>query len=74
VQEKCHSRVQDPLQQRPGSGIDKYRTKVQEDHSDQQSAVDERSEQIAMHITEFRGGLLVRRFLAYLPVQCEKTC
>jgi len=29
VQEERHSRVQDPLQQRPGSGIEKYGTKVQ---------------------------------------------
>jgi len=40
--------VQDPLQQRPGSGIEKYGTKVQEDHGDQQSAADERNEQIAL--------------------------
>ena len=32
----------------PGSGIEKYGTKVQEDQSDQQSAADERSEQIAV--------------------------
>jgi len=44
VQDECHSRVQDPLQQRPGSGIEKYGTKVQEGHSDQQSTADERSE------------------------------
>jgi len=30
VQEECHSKVQDPLQQRPGFGIEKYGTKVQE--------------------------------------------
>ena len=48
VQEECHSKVQDPQQQRPGYGIEKYRTKVQEDHSDQQRTVDERSEQIAV--------------------------
>ena len=48
VQEEYHSKVQDPQLQRPGSGIEKYGTKVQEDHSDQQSAVDERSEQIAV--------------------------
>jgi len=29
VQEESHSRVQDPLQQRLGSGIEKYGTKVQ---------------------------------------------
>ena len=34
VQEACHSRVQDPQQQRPRSGIEKYGTKVQEDHSE----------------------------------------
>ena len=28
VQEECHSRVQDPPQQRPNSGIEKYRTLV----------------------------------------------
>src|SRR6218665_531791 len=33
-----------PLKQRPGFGIKKYRTKVQEDRSDQQSAADKRSE------------------------------
>src|SRR6218665_1502283 len=43
VQEECHSRVQGPLQQRSGSWTEKYRTKVQEDHSDQQSAADEPS-------------------------------
>jgi len=32
----------------PGSGIEKYGTKVQEDHSDQKSAADERNEQIAV--------------------------
>ena len=32
VQEERHSRVQDPLQERPGSGIEKYGTHVQEDH------------------------------------------
>ena len=40
--------VQDPQLQMPGSGIEKYGTKVQEDHSDQQSTADERSEQIAV--------------------------
>jgi len=44
VQEEYQSKVQDPQLQMPGSGIEKYRTKVQEDHSDQQSAADERSE------------------------------
>ena len=48
VQEECHSRVKDPPQQRPGPGIEKYGTKVQEDHSDQQSAADERIEQIVV--------------------------
>ena len=48
LQEECHSRVYDPQQQRPGSGIEKYGTKVQVDHSDQQSAADERSEQKAV--------------------------
>ena len=28
VQEECHSRVQDPPQQRPDSGIEKYGTMV----------------------------------------------
>jgi len=46
VQEESHSKVQDPQLQMPGYGIEKYGTKVQEDHSDQQSAADERSEQI----------------------------
>jgi len=46
VQEEYHSKVQDPQLQMPGSGIEKYGIKVQEDHSDQQSAADERSEQI----------------------------
>jgi len=32
-----------------GSGIEKYGTEVQQDHSDQQSAADERSEQIAVY-------------------------
>ena len=45
VKEEYHSKVQDPQPQRPGSGMGKYGTKV---HSDQQSAVDERSEQIAV--------------------------
>ena len=44
VQEEYHSKVQDPQLQMPGSGIEK----AQEDHSDQQSAADERSEQIAV--------------------------
>ena len=44
VQDEYHSKVQDPQPQMPGSGIEKYGTKVQEDHSDQQSAEDERSE------------------------------
>jgi len=48
VQEECHSRVHDPLQQRPGSEIEKFGTKVQVDHSDQQSAADESSEQKAV--------------------------
>ena len=48
VQEDYHSKVQNPQPQMPGSGIEKYGTKVQEDHSDQQSAADERSEQIAV--------------------------
>jgi len=48
VQEEYHSKVQDPQLQVPGSGIEKYGTKVQEDHSDQQSAADERTEQIAV--------------------------
>ena len=43
-----HSKVQDPQLQMLGSGIEKYGTKVQEDYSDQQSAADERSEQIAV--------------------------
>ena len=54
VQEECHSRVQDPgptvpLQQKPGFGIEKSNTKVQEDHSEQKiaAAADERSEQMA---------------------------
>ena len=55
VQEEYHSKVQDPLQQRPSSGIEKYGTKVQEDHSDQQSATDERSEQIAVYTWAHRG-------------------
>ena len=46
VQEEYYSKLQDPQLQRPGSGIEKY--KVQEDHSDQQSTADERSEQIAV--------------------------
>jgi len=49
VHEESHSRVHDPPQQMPGSGIDKYGTKVQEDHSEQQSAADERSEQIVVY-------------------------
>ena len=48
VQEEYHSKVQDLQLQMRGSGIEKYGTKVQEDHSDQQSAADERSEQIAV--------------------------
>jgi len=47
-EEEGHSRVQDPLQQIPGSGIEKYGTKVQADHSDQQSVADEKIEQIAV--------------------------
>jgi len=43
VQEECHSKVQDPLQQRPGSGREEYWTKVQEDHCDLQCAADMRS-------------------------------
>ena len=46
--EASHSGVQDPQLQMPGSGIEKYGTNVHEDHSDQQSAVDDRSEQIAV--------------------------
>ena len=46
VQEEYHSKVQDPQLQMPGYGIEKYGTKVQQDHSEQQSAADERSEQI----------------------------
>jgi len=38
---------QDSPQPRPSSGIAKYETKVKEDHSDQQSAADKKSEQIA---------------------------
>jgi len=38
-----------PIQQRTGSGIEKYGTNVQEDHSEQQSAADERSGQIAVY-------------------------
>jgi len=34
VQEEYHSKVQDPQLQMPGSWIEKYGTKVQEDHSD----------------------------------------
>jgi len=34
VQEECHSIVQDTLQPSPDSGIEKYGTKVQEDHSE----------------------------------------
>ena len=49
VQEECHSKVQDQLPQRPGSGVEKYGTKVQEDHRDQQSAAAERSKQIAFY-------------------------
>ena len=48
VQEGYHSKVQDPQLQMLGSGKEKYGTKVQEDHSDQQSAANERSEQIAV--------------------------
>jgi len=48
VQEEYHSKVQDLQLQMHGSGIEKYGTKVQEDHSDQQSAAVERSEQIAV--------------------------
>jgi len=35
VQAKYHSNVQDPQLQMPGSGIEKYGTKVHEDHNDQ---------------------------------------
>ena len=45
LQEECHSRVQNPPEQRPGFGIENHVTKAQEDHNDQQSAADERSEQ-----------------------------
>src|SRR6218665_945905 len=38
-----------PIQQRTGSGIEKYGTNVQEDHSEQQSAADERSGQITVY-------------------------
>ena len=48
MQEESHSRVQDPLEQRPGSGTEQYGTKVQDHRSDQQVAPDERSEQIAV--------------------------
>jgi len=48
VQEEYHSKVQDPQLQMSGSGVEKYGTKAQEDHSDQPSAADERSEQIAV--------------------------
>ena len=48
VQEEYHFKVQDPPQQRPGPGIEKYGTKVQEDNSDQQSEADDRSEHIAV--------------------------
>ena len=48
VQEESHSIVQDPPQQRPGSGIEKYGTKVYEDHNDQQSAADEKSGQMGV--------------------------
>jgi len=41
--------IQGPLQQSPGSGIEKYGTKEQEDHNDQQSAADERCGQIAAY-------------------------
>jgi len=46
VQEEYHSKVQDPQLQRPDFGIEKYGTKVPEDHNDQQSAADKRSGQI----------------------------
>src|SRR6218665_2341973 len=60
VQDECHSRVQDPQQQRPGFGIEMYMygTKVQEDHSDHQSAANERSEQIAVYIQRYFGARL----------------
>src|SRR6218665_3049865 len=48
MQEESHSRVQDPLEQRPGSRTEQYGTKVQDHRSDQQVAPDERSEQIAV--------------------------
>jgi len=38
----------DPLQQKLGYEIEEYGIKVQEDHSDQQSAADERNEQMAV--------------------------
>ena len=46
--EGVSSKVQYQQLQMPGSGIEKYGTKVQEDHNDQQSAADKRSEQIAV--------------------------
>jgi len=46
--ESFQTRVHDPPEQRPGTGTEQYGAKVQEDHSDQQVAADERSEQIAV--------------------------
>ena len=51
VQEEYHSKVHpqhSPTTANAGSGIEKCGTKVQENHSNQQSAADERSEQIAV--------------------------
>jgi len=48
VQEEYHSKVRHSQPQRLGSVIRRCGTKVQEDHSDQQSAADERSEQISV--------------------------
>jgi len=56
VQSEYHSKVQDPHLQMPGSGIEKYGTNAQEDHSDQQSAADERSVQIAIRTPTNTGG------------------
>ena len=44
LQEECHSRVRDQLQQKRGPGIKKYVIWEQEDQIDQQSEVVERSE------------------------------
>jgi len=45
LQEECHSRARDRLQQKPGAGIKKYITQEQEDQIDQQSEVVQRNEQ-----------------------------